>query len=75
MNNVKLSDSQKMLLSKLRIKQMKLVKAGDLKWYDWCNHKGNIPYVTAIALLNKGMFTIDKDGTCHLTELGKTIEF
>ena len=74
MSNVKLSESQKMLLSKMRIKQMKLVKTEDLTWYDWQNNKGNIPYVTANSLLNKGMFTIGKDGICNLTELGLTIE-
>lgn len=74
MSNVKLSEQQKILLKEMRVKTMKLVKAGDLKWYDWQNNRGNIPYVTANSLLNKGIFTIGSDGICNLTELGLTIK-
>jgi len=74
MSNVKLSEPQKILLLQMRTRQMKLVKTEDLTWYDWQNNKGNIPYVTAKSLLNKGIFTIGSDGICNLTELGLTIE-
>jgi len=43
-------------------------------WFDFDNSASNVPTLTARALLNKGIFTIDNDGLCHLTELGKTID-
>ena len=74
MKLIKLSEPQKMLLTEMRKRQMKLVNNGYLTWYDWVNNKGNIPFVTANALKEKCLFTVDKNGYCNLTHLGKTIE-
>lgn len=69
---MKLSENQKLLLKKMRVRQMRY--SAKWGWFDFDNSASNVPTLTARALLNKGIFTIDNDGLCHLTELGKTID-
>jgi hypothetical protein len=74
MTQIKLTESQRLLLSEMRVRKMKLVNHQGLTWFGWIGNNGNIPFVTAKALQKKGIFTIGSDGVCQLTELGLTIK-
>ena len=72
MPEMKLSESQKRLIGLMRTKQMWFKKDSYGEIYDI---KGQyVSPSTAKALFRRGIFTVDDNGYCNLTELGKTIK-
>lgn len=69
---MKISETQKELLRVMKIYPMRYVKDGD--YFVFMGSSKYIRTTTAKALLNKGVFTINAEQMCVLTELGKTIE-
>jgi hypothetical protein len=72
---LKLSESQKRVMGLILAKKVKAYKDG-LDYSYYCPKGGGyIPTSTANALFKRGLFTVDDNGYCNLTELGLTIEF
>lgn len=69
---MKLSETQKELLRVMKVYPMRYVTDGD--YFVFMGTGKYIRTTTAKALLNKGVFTINTEQMCVLTELGKTID-
>ena len=69
---MKLSETQRELLGMMKEYPMRYVSDG--AYFVFMGTGKYIRTTTAKALLNKGVFTINTEQMCILTELGKTIE-